>query len=48
MPTLVVMGRHVSLFAQAEEQDNSVILINTFKVEPEEADHRQAPRTSQR
>src|SRR5919107_3537893 len=31
------MDRHVSLFEQMEEQVGSVILINTFTVEPEEA-----------
>jgi hypothetical protein len=38
MPQLVEMDRHVSLFEQMEEQVGSVILINTFTVEPEEAD----------
>jgi heme-degrading monooxygenase HmoA len=39
MPKLVEMDRHVSLFEQMEEQQvGSVVLINTFTVEPEEAD----------
>ncbi len=39
MPQLVEMDRHVSLFEQMEEQGvGSVILINTFTVEPEEAE----------
>jgi heme-degrading monooxygenase HmoA len=38
MPQLVEMDRHVSLFEQMEEQVGSVILINTFTVEPEEAE----------
>ncbi len=38
MPQLVEMDRHVSLFEQMEEQVGSVVLINTFAVEPEEAD----------
>ena len=41
MPQLVEMDRHVSLFEQMEEQVGSVILINTFTVEPEEADQLQ-------
>ena len=42
MPQLVEMDRHVSLFEQMEEQEvGSVILINTFTVEPEEADRLQ-------
>jgi hypothetical protein len=41
MPKLVEMDRHVSLFEQMEEQVGSVILINTFTVEPEEADQLQ-------
>jgi heme-degrading monooxygenase HmoA len=41
MPQLVEMDRHVSLFEQMEEQVDSVILINTFTVEPEEADQLQ-------
>jgi heme-degrading monooxygenase HmoA len=41
MPQLVEMDRHVSLFEQMEEQVSSVILINTFTVEPEEADQLQ-------
>jgi heme-degrading monooxygenase HmoA len=38
MPQLVEMDRHVSLFEQMQEQVGSVILINTFTVEPEEAE----------
>ncbi len=38
MPQLVEMDRHVSFFEQMEEQAGAVILINTFTVEPEEAD----------
>ena len=38
MPKLVEMDRHVSFFEQMEEQVGSAILINTFTVEPEEAD----------
>ena len=42
MPKLVEMDRHVSLFEQMEEQQvGSVVLINTFTVEPEEADQLQ-------
>jgi heme-degrading monooxygenase HmoA len=41
MPQLVEMDRHVSLFEQMDEQVGSVILINTFTVEPEEADQLQ-------
>ena len=41
MPQLVEMDRHVSLFEQMEQQVGSVILINTFTVEPEEADQLQ-------
>jgi hypothetical protein len=41
MPQLVEMDRHVSLFEQMEEQVGSVMLINTFKVDPEEAEGRQ-------
>jgi cytochrome c553 len=41
MPQLVEMDRHVSLFEQMEEQVGSVVLINTFTVEPEEADQLQ-------
>jgi heme-degrading monooxygenase HmoA len=42
MPQLVEMDRHVSLFEQMEEQEvGSVILINTFTVEPQEADRLQ-------
>ena len=41
MPQLVEMDRHISLFEQMEGQVGSVILINTFTVEPEEADHLQ-------
>jgi hypothetical protein len=43
MPQLVEMDRHVSLFEQMEQQGvGAVILINTFTVEPEEADRLQA------
>jgi heme-degrading monooxygenase HmoA len=38
MPQLVEMDRQMSLFEQMEEQVGSVILINTFTVEPEEAE----------
>ena len=38
MPQLVEMDSHVSLFEQMEEQVGSVILINTFTVEPEEGE----------
>src|SRR5918998_6797517 len=41
MPQLVEMDRHVSLFEQMEEQVGSVVLINTFTVEPEEAEQLQ-------
>ena len=41
MPQLVEIDRNVSLFQQMEEQVGSVILINTFTVEPEEADRLQ-------
>ena len=42
MPQLVEMDRHVSLFEQMEQQQvGSVVLINTFTVEPEEADRLQ-------
>ena len=42
MPQLIEMDRHVSLFEQMEEQHvDPVILINTFTVEPEEADQLQ-------
>jgi heme-degrading monooxygenase HmoA len=42
MPQLIEMDRHVSLFEQMEEQHvGPVILINTFTVEPEEADQLQ-------
>jgi heme-degrading monooxygenase HmoA len=41
MPKLVEMDRHVLLFEQMEEQLGSVILTNTFTVEPEEADQLQ-------
>lgn len=34
MPQLVEMDRHVPLFEQMEQQVGSVILINTFTVEP--------------
>jgi|ERR671915_1612692 heme-degrading monooxygenase HmoA len=38
MPQLVEMDRHVSLFEQMEDQQvGPVILINTFRVEPQEA-----------
>ena len=35
---LVEVDRHVSLFEQMEGHVGSVVLINTFTVEPEEAD----------
>ena len=41
MPQLVEMDRHVSLFEQMEQRVGPVILINTFTVEPEEADRLQ-------
>ena len=41
MPQLVEMNRHVSLFGQMEEQVGSVVLIDTFTVEPEEAERLQ-------
>ncbi len=41
MPQLVEMDRNVSLFEQMEERVGSVILINIFTVEPEEADQLQ-------
>src|ERR687892_61500 len=41
MPQLVEMDRHVSLFEQMDEQVGSVVLINTFTVEPEEAEQLQ-------
>jgi hypothetical protein len=42
MPQLIEMDRHVSLFEQMEQQQvGSVILINTFTIEPEEADQLQ-------
>jgi|SRR5918912_918913 heme-degrading monooxygenase HmoA len=42
MPQLVEMDRHVSLFEQMEQEEvGPVILINTFTVEPEEADRLQ-------
>ena len=41
MPQLVEMYRHISLFEQMEELVGSVILINTFTVEPEEAEQLQ-------
>jgi heme-degrading monooxygenase HmoA len=42
MPKLVELDRHVSLFKQMEEQHvGSVFPINTFTVEPEEADQLQ-------
>ena len=41
MPQLVEMDRHVSLSEQMEEQVGSVVLVNTFTVEPEEADRLQ-------
>ena len=41
MPQLVEMDRHVSLFEQMEQHVGSVILINTFTVEPEEVEQLQ-------
>jgi heme-degrading monooxygenase HmoA len=42
MPQLIEMDRHVSLLEQMQDQHlGSVILINTFTVEPEEADQLQ-------
>jgi heme-degrading monooxygenase HmoA len=43
MPQLVEMDRHVSLFEQMEHQQQlgPVILINTFTVEPHEAEQLQ-------
>ena len=42
MPQLIEMDRHVSLFEQMEDEHvGSIILINTFTVEPEEADQLQ-------
>jgi heme-degrading monooxygenase HmoA len=41
MPELIEMDRHVSLIEQMQEQVASVILINTFTVEPEEAEQLQ-------
>ena len=41
MPQLVEMDRHVSLFGQMEGQVGSVVLIDTFTVEPEEAERLQ-------
>src|ERR671929_1660901 len=41
MPQLVEMDRHVSLFEQMEQEVGPVVLINTFTVEPEEADRLQ-------
>lgn len=41
MPQLIEMDRHVSLFEQMEQQVGPVILINTFTVEPEEAERLQ-------
>jgi heme-degrading monooxygenase HmoA len=41
MPQLVEMDSNVSLFEQMEERVGSVILINIFTVEPEEADQLQ-------
>ena len=38
MPQLIEIDMHMSLFEQIEEQVGSVILINTFTVDPEEAD----------
>ena len=47
MPQLIELDRHVSLFEHMEEQHvGPVILINTFSVEPEEADQLQAAWTS--
>ena len=46
MPQLIEMDRHVSLFEQIEQQVGSVVLINTFTVEPEEADQLQEAWTS--
>ncbi len=46
MPRLVEMDRHVSLFEQIEEQVGSVVLINTFTVEPEEAEQLREAWTS--
>lgn len=41
MPHLVEMDRHVSILEQMEQQVGSVILINTFTVEPEEVEQLQ-------
>jgi hypothetical protein len=43
MPQLVEMDRHVSLFEQMDQQQQlgPVILINTFTVEPHEAEQLQ-------
>lgn len=41
MPQLVEMDRHVSILEQMEQQVGSVILINTFTVEPEEVEQLQ-------
>ena len=41
MPQLVEMDRHVTLFEQMEQRVGPVILINTFTVEPKEADRLQ-------
>ena len=41
MTRLVEMDRHVTLFEQMEQRGGPVILINTFTVEPEEADRLQ-------
>ncbi len=41
MPQLVEMDRHVSLFEQMGQRVGPVILVNTFTVEPEEADRLQ-------
>lgn len=41
MPRLVEMDRHVPLFEQMEQRVGPVILINTFTVEPDEADRLQ-------
>ena len=43
MPKLVEMDRHVSLFEQMEEQVGSVILINTFTVEPRRQSNSKKP-----
>jgi hypothetical protein len=43
MPRLVEMDRHVSLFEQTGEQVGSVVLINTFTVEPERPTNSRKP-----